>query len=539
MHDSNGNKSLREISRILFQRWVLLAAIVGVGTVGTWLYCTVLAPKKYRSKISLIFKQPTNRSPISTDPTGERALEVFVKAQQQIVMSDLVLARTKVIAEDKALRDKWYALRSAHQNTKNEADAAAVRNQINDFIGGDVSTRVNKLLTEEQPEFDRFRKSIELETPGGEQVAMTESFTLIVDRPGMGPDEDWYKSAKFAADVLADMYMLRFQELQRELSDPAVRVMNDVVTDYEKYVAERLNEYERFISDHPGDVGVLEQLLKSGTEHGVQILLTKVRENDAKLSMDLARDKAVHDVLTSVLPKKAFNPGAIDEMPLPEVRSAIEGAPAEFIQTNFGIIELQKTLAKLYTKKAKLETQFQPESREMRYVHEEIDHTSRDMLSAIVAQARSLAASVTAREQQLVMNRELLARSEKEQNEVHRKLATYARLKNDFQVAQEHLAELRKQQSDAMSNTLQAREAVTISKLNEASTPDPSRPVSPKTGLYTLAAFLASSLIGIALAFLIDHFDHTLRSSREAERFLGLPVLGSIKKQPEGLILTA
>ncbi len=539
MQDLYRKKSLREISRVVFQRWVLLAVIVGGATAGTWLYCQIFAPAIYRSTISLIFKQPTNRSPISSDSHGDRKLEVFVKSQQQIVMSDQVLARTKVIAEDKALRDQWYALRSAHRGAKNEVEAAAARERISAFIEGTVSERANALLTQEQSAFDRFRKSIRLETPGGEQAAMTESFSLIVDRPGMGPDEDWYRSATFAADVLADMYILRFQELQRELSDPAVRVMNDVVKDYEAIVAERLGEYEKFIQEHPSDVGVLEQLLKRGAENGVQVLIAKVRENDAQLSMDLARDKAMHEVLMNALPKKAFDVGTLDEMPLAEVRAAIESTPADFIRSSVAVTEIQKTLAQLHMKRAKLDTQFQPESREMRYVHQEIDRTSRDMLAAIVAQARSLAADVAAHEQQLAMNRELIEKSEREQSQIHQKLAKYARLKNDFQVAQEHLADLRRQQSEAISNTLQTREAVTISKLNEASTPDPSQPVSPRTGFNTLIAFLASALIGLMLAFILDHFDHTLRSSRDAERFLGLPVLGSIKKQPQGLVLTA
>ena len=33
---------------------------------------------------------------------------------------------------------------------------------------------------------------------------------------------------------------------------------------------------------------------------------------------------------------------------------------------------------------------------------------------------------------------------------------------------------------------------------------------------------------GLALAFIVDYFDSTVRSSREAERLLGLPVLGEI-----------
>ena len=48
---------------------------------------------------------------------------------------------------------------------------------------------------------------------------------------------------------------------------------------------------------------------------------------------------------------------------------------------------------------------------------------------------------------------------------------------------------------------------------------------------------LVSLLLGVAMAFLADHFDHTLRSNVEAERYLGLPVLGSVKRRRRRLIV--
>ncbi|MBX3394719.1 MAG: hypothetical protein KF841_05085 [Phycisphaerae bacterium] len=536
MPNTPDRKSLRELARAIFERWLLLGAVVVIATAGTWAYCRFVVPQEFRSQISLIFKKPQNKSPISADSSGDRALEVFVRAQQQIVLSDLVLARTQVISEDASLRDAWFALRDADRTASSEAAAADQRARMDDFLKTRVGDKVRAVLAEDQGAFDRFRESITFTTPCGDDGAMSESFTMVVDRPGVAGSPDGHLNAKYAADVLADMYIVRFRELQRELSEPAVRVMDDVISNYEKYVRDKLAEYDQFVQAHPGDVGVLEQLMKSGVEHGVQILLRRVRENDATLSMEHARDKAVQDVLTRVLPEKAFEPNGIEGMPASEVRSAIANTPTEFVQSDAAVMEIQKHIGVLSARKAKLETQFTAESREMRNVTAELDRSSRQMLEEIVSRARSLRASVEAREQQLAMNRELLSRTEREQNEIHRKLVTYARLKNEFLVAEQHLADLRRQQSEAVSNTLQARQAVTISKLSEASMPDRNRPVRPRTALYTWIAFGASALLGLILVFVLDHFDHTLRSSAEAERFLGLPVLGSIKRQPGGLV---
>ncbi len=88
-----------------------------------------------------------------------------------------------------------------------------------------------------------------------------------------------------------------------------------------------------------------------------------------------------------------------------------------------------------------------------------------------------------------------------------------------------------------MTQRVAARESITVRKLDEASVPDPTRPIVPQTWLYTVVATIVSILIGVALAFLADHFDHTLRSAGDAERYLGVPVLGSVKKRGRRLVV--
>src|SRR5204863_3493796 len=110
----------------------------------------------------------------------------------QILQSDLVMARTKVIAEDESLRSQWLNLRNELDTAQRGGqNVTPIQQKIDDFLTrgagkqeGTVSYRVNEMLEHDQEELRKFKKSIELETPGGERVALTESFVVKVDRPG-------------------------------------------------------------------------------------------------------------------------------------------------------------------------------------------------------------------------------------------------------------------------------------------------------------------------------------------------------------------
>lgn len=546
MHDTFRTKTRRELVRVLFRNWFLIAFTVLVVAGGTLVYSKAVAKPIYRSHVTLMFKQPVNDSRISTD-SPERALEVFVKAQQQIVMSDLVLARALVIAEDPNLRKQWEQLKGRLQavTAKREGDVSAINGEIDRFlsaktaenVAGTVPNRVRSMLEGDQEELKKFAKSVELETPGGERVALTESFTILVDRPASSDRDDGHLDAKRAADLVADMYMVRHRQLQQALSDPAIRVMSTVVHEIGNEVEQRRSAYEQFVEANAADIGVLEQLLKSGTEHGIQILLTRIREADAKLHLDLARTRALRNVILADLPAPALEADGVDAMSDEEVAAATANdIAAELLKDNAALLSLREKLAQLEAQRAKLASKFIPESRNIRYLDEEASRLKRELLRTLVAHANGLNVTIRAYEEQQAKNREMLASTAAQQNAITRKLTQYIRLKNDLEIAQKQLDDLREQRIAAEANSLRAREAITISTLDEASTPDPDRPVAPRPFLYTLIALVVSLIMGTGLAFLTDHYDHTLRSSDEAERYLGVPVVGTVKRYGGGLV---
>lgn len=540
MNDAQATRSLRELIRILFAHGMLIVLIVIVGAAGTYYACENWVPRVYRSEISLIFKRPQDRNPVSTDQAGERTLEVFVKAQQQIVMSDLVLARTYVIARDPRLLEQWRDLRRQWRRAVQSAGSGAADSgsAIAAWLDETVAPRVQDVLAHRQRELKKFRDNVELETPGGEQVAMSQTFTIQVDGAGPRGDPQAHLFPHRAADVLADMYVFRYRRLQQELNDPAKRVMDDVVESYVRNDLQAATDaYNAFVVENADKIGVLEQLLKSGAEHGIQSVLSAIRQDDARLSLKLARDKAIYDVMRRAIPEAAMKPGGIAAMKAGAVRDALSRLSVDWLQDNVLITELTKNLAVLEARRARLETQYTPESRDVQYVSEQIDRSRRKLLEAVAAYVQGLQAGVEAREAQMAMHGELVAKASAEQSEIQSKLAEYARLKSDFEVARRHLERLQRERIEAESLQKIVGQVVTVSRLDEPSIPDPDRPVMPRTWLYTAVAFFVSLLIAVALAFLADHFDHSLRSSVEAERHLGLPVLGSVKRRGRRLVV--
>lgn len=61
-----------------------------------------------------------------------------------------------------------------------------------------------------------------------------------------------------------------------------------------------------------------------------------------------------------------------------------------------------------------------------------------------------------------------------------------------------------------------------------AKAPVPDRPSTPRTNLNTGAAFALGLIIGLILIFVVEFFDTSIRTQTEAEKALGLSVLGVI-----------
>lgn len=56
----------------------------------------------------------------------------------------------------------------------------------------------------------------------------------------------------------------------------------------------------------------------------------------------------------------------------------------------------------------------------------------------------------------------------------------------------------------------------------------PTSPIKPRPMLNMAIAFVLALMIGVGLAFLLEYLDHTVKTPDDVEKFLELPVLGTI-----------
>lgn len=106
----------------------------------------------------------------------------------------------------------------------------------------------------------------------------------------------------------------------------------------------------------------------------------------------------------------------------------------------------------------------------------------------------------------------------------------YSRLFRNYEVLEEGYQDLlRDTQKARVMAATDTYKLTPIEVIDRARVPK--TPVSPNLILNILIGMLIGTLSGLGLAFVFDYFDHTFKSVEEVERYLHLPVLGSVPRR--------
>ncbi|MBN1344939.1 MAG: hypothetical protein JXQ73_19760 [Phycisphaerae bacterium] len=579
MPEAIAAKTLRELTRVVFSHLAGMLLIVLLLTGGTYFACKKADPI-YESSVTILLKQPKQMGSTIQEVSPDRSLPVFLKTQQELILSDCVLGRTMALLANGKLRERWEQAHAAVLAVKpSERDKAL--EQLGSELRS-VDTAAGDIMRWNPHDIRKFRKCVKVETPGGESVGMSEVFTITVrqqDGPGFAPGEQ----AKSAADILANSYLDRYWQVQaesfRNASDLArarlIELKEKTLDATEDSVSTFLAQKLGAAGDrtpttqpegvlYPADIVILEQLLKSGTEAGAQIVRRRFEEEKIRLGTELASAGALQQQLDQQLEndiiKKVMTRDHVQDLEsralalyqtAPERKEDAERqkalkqiadelfemteeprivVPQQVLTNNDIVNKMKKKLADLIIDRNRMRGQFSPTYRQLIDLYVEIARAKLEIIEelraerkAIDVQVQTLTAQLdqVAREIGMLTRKldalaKLLPEYDRIQNQLKTARATYARMETDF---------LRIQTDEE-----RARKEITIHIIDKAGTPDPERPAIPNTPVYTVVAVAVSLLLALAYAFLADHFDHSLRSIQEVERYLGTSVLGSVSK---------
>ncbi len=555
MADAIGSRSLRELARVLFARWLVCLLIVVAIAAGTWVAC-VNARAHYRSSVKFQMREPRPRNPVAREVSPDRSLQVFIKSQQELMTSDPVLARVLLLMEYAEKQDPFYDRWSKARGDWGAGQFVTNGMAEQRWAGFEtVLTELDKRIEERKRDKDhgaefmeqirRFARSVKVEAgEGGEEIALTETVTLTVTRP------EPVEQAWIAADMVARNYLDRYRQLQWLSSKDAVKMMDARTIELRKA---RLDTVQATLSafveklDEPSDLGILEQLTRSGTEAGKQILVRGLREDMLARSGELAELRQLQQQLLEQLPPALWGDkprtdaeglltvpdyAVIDQMKDTDelLTDMVTTIPEKTIASNVVVKQLKTAEVTLLTDLNRLRVDYRDDYDEVQKKLTEIAKTRRLILKELVGEARTLhipIAILTARQKE---TRTELEHLQDQLNRVTGKLFEYQSLVYEMSLARSEYEQASNDLASAKAGREQEAEGITILIIENAQLPDVNRPAFPKPLLYTVIAACVGLLLAVAYAFVADHFDHTFKSIEEAERYLGVPVVGSVPK---------
>lgn len=587
MPEAFTTRSLRELTRVVFSHLFGMILIVILLTGGTYVACKYADPI-YESSVTVLVKQPKAPSSKVQEVSPDRSLEVFIKTQHQLIMSDRVLSRTMVLLEDSVLRRQWEAASREIPKAK-PRNRGEARTELEKLIAR-VDEHADVLVKTRQRDLRKFRKKVEVETPGGTQVGMSEVFAITIRQPDRG-DYGPGRQAKTAAALLASNYLVRYWEVQAESFKDAADLVQERLDQLRKDTLDKAQkELGTFLAEKlggrapeaqpttqvanvlkPADIVVLEQLLKSGTEAGAQIVRRRFEEEQIELRTELAEAESLQrqiaeqladERLTKVLTRKRveelearalslYKPVSdvkADQQRQTDLKAIAEElfdmtdeprivVPQKVLTNNDIVNKMKKKLADLIILRNKMRGQFASTYRELIDLYVEIARAKLEIIEEMRAERNALDVqikTIRARQDQVA---EQIVRVTERLDVLAKLLPEYDRLQADLRVARQNYATMEAELLQAEADEQRAQKEVTIQVIDKATTPDPGRPVIPDTPVYTLVGLGVSLLLALAYAFLSDHFDHSLRSIQEVERYLGSAVLGSVSKSGRRIVV--
>jgi uncharacterized protein involved in exopolysaccharide biosynthesis len=351
---------------------------------------------------------------------------------------------------------------------------------------------------------DQLHKDIEIAPPKGETFETTNVYYLRYEdhNPQVALD---------LTNALAEIYLDVFTEIagaRTEYSYEFYKKQVESLYEVVQQKSEALREYESANALALADIQSLDPS-KTTTEAGAKAQLNDLnRKRETMLEDYVALTQTIADLEADLGNNR-----------LPTVLPDMEGAGKALTAYKNKIAQLQMEINEV-------NTQYTDAYEPLRRLKTELDANIGLMreemtliLRAKTIQAEGIRSSL-AEMDRTVTGLEDSVRSTAKQ------LSTYEYLKNDYNLA--------KGEYTAVKNKLElARQASNLSQQKMVITmvdpPTlPTKPVKPKRTIIALMGIVFGLFLGVAGAFTLDYFDHTLKNPEDIDHYLELPCFGSL-----------
>ncbi len=517
MANGYSQRTLREIASVVFSRWLTIFLITAIIAGATVVACLV-SKKIYRSSVTLWARQGKSSNPLTDTPEPMSRLEVFLKTQHQIILSDFVLRRTLARMFNPSL------LQAPPDPAKDESASKSVWQQWYDEVSQKAKAVPANKIT-------RFRKKIKIKTPGGEDIANSEVFTISVEQPAP------VQQAQLAAEVLTQEYLVRRRGLQEEVDKSAQELLQQQLDNLrDNVLVKAQKKFNAFIADKvKGNLLDLTQLVVANGEVNNHRIRTLFQEKLFSIDAEISANEALKKELSAQIPAKALKEGA-DALTLEDLKASSPVVPAKVLANNVIINKLKKKLADLIIERNTLREEYTGKFKLLTQKTGEILSSRRDIISELILELKAIdqhIATLSARRAEL---QKIVDKKNKIINRLSTLFVEYETLSKEVKLSRSLYDQKRKDLLEAETARQMAQREILITKVDSAALPDPDKPVRPILWLYTLIAVLVGLLLGTGYAFLADSYDHTIRSIDQAERYLGTNVLSSIPDSSGGIV---
>jgi uncharacterized protein involved in exopolysaccharide biosynthesis len=351
---------------------------------------------------------------------------------------------------------------------------------------------------------DQLHKDIEIAPPKGETFETTNVYYLRYENhdPRVALD---------LTNALAEIYLDVFTEIagaRTEYSYEFYKKQVESLYEVVQQKSEALREYESANALALADIQSLDPS-KTSAEAGAKAQLNDLnRKREALLEDYVALTQTIADLEADLGNNR-----------LPTVLPDMEGSGKALTAYKNKIAQLQMEINEV-------NTQYTDAYEPLRRLKSELDANiglMREEMSLILRaktiQAESIRSSL-AEMDKTINGLEDSVRSTAKQ------LSTYEYLKNDFNLAKSEYSAVKNKLELARQASNLSQQKMVITMIDPPTLP--TKPVKPKRTVIALMGVLFGLFLGVAGAFTLDYFDHTLKNPEDIDHYLKLPCFGSL-----------